>query len=267
MKSLISELYKMEAEDEVLAASYLLGFPWADAEENGVTALVVTKDNQEKAQRYAQLLAEKFIEHKQDFCFSSPALPPEEALEVALKERVRPVFVSDSGDNPTAGSTADNTTIISLLSNDLHALTRNKKILVAGIFDAAAVQDCRENMQKEITLKVGGKFDTMFCLPVELTGTPVVVVEDFGLYKSDLILFRTDCFDLILTSKHIGFVSVDMFTALNIDYLDCDVIVVKLGYLTEDFKAIAAKSYLALTRGCTDEVLSRLKYSKNYELI
>jgi len=267
MKSLIGELHKMEAEQDVVAASYFLGFPWADAKENGVTALVVTNNNPEKATQYAGYLADRFLACKQNFCFSSPSYPPEQALSLALKETCKPVFVSDSGDNPTAGSTADNTTIIGLLSNELKSLTSQKNILVAGIFDPSAVQICREKLNQNITLSVGGSFDTMYCRPVQISGIPVKYIESFGLFKSELILFKTSEFDLILSSKHIGFTNVDMFQALDIAYLQKDVIVVKLGYLTEDFKEIAARSYLALTQGCTDEVLNRLTYSKQYELI
>jgi len=267
MRSLIAELHQLEAEADVRAASYFLGFPWADAVENGVTALVVIQNNQQKADEYAHYLADRFIARKQDFCFSSPSCPPEQALALALQERCQPVFVSDSGDNPTAGSTADNTTIIGLLSHELKDLTRGKSVLVAGIYDPVAVQRCCANLNQRITLTVGGRFDTMYCQPVKLTGTPVLQITGFGLFRAELILFRTAHFDLILTSKHIGFTNVDMFLAVGIDYLHTDVIVVKLGYLTEDFKAIAAKSYLALTRGCTDEVLNRLTYSKPYDLI
>ncbi len=267
MRSLIAELYHVEENEDVCSASYLLGFPWADAKENGVTALVVTKNDSAKAKGYAEHLAEEFRKHQTEFGFSSPAYPPEEALMLALRESCKPVFVSDSGDNPTAGSTGDNTTIISLLSNELSSLTLGKKVLVAGIYDPIAVKICRQNMQRKISLELGGVYDTMFCKPIEITGTPLLLVENFGLFRSDLILFRTDVFDLIITSQHIGFTNVDMFRALDIDYLNKDVIVVKLGYLTEDFKPIAAKSYLALTRGCSDEVLSRLNYSKVYDLI
>ncbi len=267
MKSLISELIKMEEEEDVCSASFFLGFPWADAIENGVTALVVTKNNQEKANRYAHYLADKFIKNKDKFSFSSPSYPPEKALILALQDKYKPVFVSDSGDNPTAGSTADNTTMIHLLSAELQSLTYGKRILVAGIYDPVAVKQCLERMNHSLILSIGGKFDTMYCTPVELKVIPVLWVKDFGLFNSDLILLETKEFDLILTSKHIGFTNVDMFKALELDYLMYDVIVVKLGYLTEDFKEIAAKSYMALTQGCTDEVLSRLTYSTHYDLI
>jgi len=268
MKSLIAELHNYETDPEVCAASYFLGFPWADTAQNGVTALVVTKNNQQKADLIAQKLADKFRENQAKFNFSVPAFPPLEALTQALRQTVKPVFVSDSGDNPTAGSAGDNTEIIRLLSSELAPLTGGKKVLLAGIFDPSAAKICQAAFQQKITLIVGGNFDRSYCQPVTISGTPVKVVEKWGLFKSDLILFQTANFALIITSKHIGFTGVEMFRALEIDYLQYDLIVPKLGYLTEDFKEIAAQAYLALTRGCTDEVLSRLKYNQQgYELI
>jgi microcystin degradation protein MlrC len=267
MRGLIAELHKLEEHDEICAASYLLGFPWADAEENGVTALVVTKGDQQLADSSARYLAQKFLAVRQNFGFSSPAFAPQDALRLALQETCKPVFVSDSGDNPTAGSTADNTTLISLLSGELAELARTRNILVAGIYDPVAVEAGKDRLNQVISLDVGGRFDTKYCRPLTLVGKPLKLVADFGLHKASLLLFRTDEFDLIITSKHIGFTGIQMFEALEIDYLNIDLIVVKLGYLTEDFKAIAAKSYLALSQGCTDEVLSRLAYSRAYDLV
>lgn len=267
MKSLINELHLLEKQDDVISATILLGFPWADAEENGVTAVVVTKNNQLKANDLAQELIKKFIQKKDQFNFSMPALSPEEALIKALSEELKPVFVSDSGDNPTAGSTGDNTRIISLLSQHFSYLCQNKKILVAGIFDPMALKEAKEKMHQDISLKVGGVYDQMYCSPVILRGKPVKYIEKYSYFNSELVLFETNDFYLILTSKHIGFTNVDMFVTLGLDPMDFDVIVVKLGYLTEDFKEIAKKSYMALTQGCTDEVLSRLTYSKQFYLV
>ena len=267
MRGLIDELRDVESREGVCAASYLLGFPWADAEENGITALVVTDNDPELADELAGQLADWFEEVKDGFGFSSPALPPEQALRLALQDDYKPVFVSDSGDNPTAGSTGDNTTMIGLLSGMLRQLAQTKKVLVAGIYDDAAYQICKASMGDVITLSVGGRYDDKYSQPVELTGRVTKQVASFGPFDSGLVLFATDAFELIITSRHIGFTGVDMFQALDIDYLNKDVIVVKLGYLTPDFKEIAAKSYLALSQGCTDEVLSRLDYSGSYELL
>jgi len=127
--------------------------------------------------------------------------------------------------------------------------------------------ECQGKMQQQLRLKVGGRYDRMYCQPVVLEGMPVKYLAAFGLHQAELVLFRTREFDLILSSRHIGFTGVEMFNALGLDYLAYDVIVVKLGYLTEDFKEVAAKSYLALTQGCTDEVLDRLAYTGKYDLI
>lgn len=267
MKSLIQELTKMEKDPEVYSASYLLGFPWADTLENGVTCLVCTMDNQRKADEMANFLAQKFLEVKSHFAFSSPAYTPEKTVELAIEDTVKPVFISDSGDNPTAGSTGDNTAFISLLNRKSLSDLNHKEILIAGIFDPVAVKICLENIGQSIELSVGGQFDTLFCKPVLLKGVPVKVVQHFGLFNATLILFKTEQFELILTSKHIGFTNAEMFKALDIDFLNKDIIIVKLGYLTEDFREISAKSYLALSQGCTDEVLSRLAYQKKYDLI
>ncbi|HNX00777.1 MAG TPA: M81 family metallopeptidase [Candidatus Cloacimonadota bacterium] len=267
MRSLIQLLQDMEMDEEVCAASLLLGYPWADTAENGVTALVVTRNNSEKAQAFAGRIAHEFLQHKHEFNCSSPSHPAQEALTLALKDTCKPVFVSDSGDNPTAGSTADNTSMIHLLSNELKEETAGKKVLVAGIYDPKAVEKCRKHLNRRIKLEVGGKFDTMYCKPALIWGIPRKVVTDYGLFKSDLVLFETKQFSLILTSKHIGFTNTEMFKALEIEYMKMDVIVVKLGYLTEDFKEIAVKSYIALIQGCTDEVLSRLPYTSRHELI
>lgn len=267
MKELIAELHRLEQESKVCAASYLLGYPWADTSENGVTALVVCKDDPNAAARHARYLADRFRGVKHLFDFSSPAFEPSQALELALAENVRPVFVSDSGDNPTAGSTADNTTLAGILSTELQELTSRKKVLVAGIFDPIASAICKDNLNREISLEIGGRYDTRYCQPITLKGKPIKHIEGFGAYQSALSLFHTPAFDLIITSKHIGFTSPDIFTALQIDYLNTDLIVVKLGYLTPEFKAIAAKSYLALSPGCTNEVLSRLDYKHKYEML
>jgi microcystin degradation protein MlrC len=266
MREMMARAREMEQDPDVCAVSLLLGFPWADALDNGVTALAVAT-NPARAEACAAEMAEMFETARNRFSFSSPAYPPDEALRRALAEPVRPVFLSDSGDNPTAGSTADNTVLLRLI-RDLNPTQRaGKRILFAGMFDPAAYRLCAGNLGREIELDIGGRFDTMYCQPLRLRGTPVKEVREFGVYRSGLILFSTEACDVIVTSKHIGFTGVEMFRALDIDYMNTDLVAVKLGYLTEEFKEIAAASYMALSQGCTDEVLERLAYCKPYILI
>lgn len=267
MRELMELTKALEAQADVCAASIFLGFPWADATENGVSCVVVCNSNPDKAQAYARELADAFRASLPNFSFSGLAVEPHEAILLALQDTCRPVFISDSGDNPTAGSTGDNTSMIRLLNTLPELAQSSKSILMAGIFDPQACEICKSRMGEEITLQLGGIFDSMYCKPESLSGRPLRLAKGFGPFRSELILFASKHFDLIITSKHIGFTGVEMFRALGIDYLKKDIIVVKLGYLTEDFKAISAKHYLALSRGCSDEVLDRLHYNNQEGLL
>ena len=51
MKSYTDLLRKEELDDNLMAFSILFEFPWADTEENGVIALVVSKDSQSSTAR------------------------------------------------------------------------------------------------------------------------------------------------------------------------------------------------------------------------
>ena len=63
-------------------------------------------------------------------------------------------------------------------------------------------------------------------------------------------------------SRHIGFIGPDMFYALGVDPLKRKLITVKLGYLTAFHKEIAAKTFMALSTGSSNEILESLPYNK-----
>ena len=272
MNGLIDSLKRYEKDNKILAASYLLGFPWADSKDNGVTALVVTDNDEALGEKLVDDLIEQFEETIPKFRFSGIALNPEEAIGDALtyldtNPEMSPVFISDSGDNPTAGSTGDNTTILSLLEKkDLHG----KDIVYGGIFDKEAAEIClnhyKETPSKELEISVGAYYDNFNCKPVKIKGVVKAVSESFGFYNATIILFETNKYKLLIVSKHIGFIDTDIFEAVGVLPKDCDIVIVKLGYLTDPFKEISKRSILALTQGCSDEILSRLNYSTKYRL-
>src|SRR3954471_15702647 len=68
---------------------------------------MVTGDNSKKVKQTAEQLAHKFWEVRNDFDFVAPTGSLDEALKKALASKVHPFFISDSGDNPTAGGAGD----------------------------------------------------------------------------------------------------------------------------------------------------------------
>ena len=75
-----------------------------------------------------------------------------------------------------------------------------------------------------------------------------------------MALLDVNGIDVVVTSKHVGCYDPDMMRALGVEPEQCKVIVVKLGYLEPEIRAIAKRSILVLTDGSTNEVFSRLKY-------
>ncbi|MBK5201369.1 MAG: M81 family metallopeptidase, partial [Spirochaetaceae bacterium] len=75
MKSYTDMLRNQET-GNFMACSILLGFPWADTEENGVTALVVSKESQIAADIKAMELAENFWSRRKEFGFYNETRTP-----------------------------------------------------------------------------------------------------------------------------------------------------------------------------------------------
>ena len=126
----------------IVAASLLLGFPYADVEEMGAATLVVADGDQRLAQREADCLAEELWRQRQSF----QRLPVGVAQAV---ERVRhsagPVCLLDVGDNVGGGGPGDTTHLA-------HALRD------AGIFPAlVCLADPAAVVQAE-QAGVGGNF-------------------------------------------------------------------------------------------------------------
>ena len=125
MITLINELRETEKKEGIMAASYLMGFPWADNPDSSVAVYVVA-ENQELADAEALRLANFIWSKKDEFCFQTEALHEKEAIDAAFESIGRgqyPVFLSDSGDNPTAGSSSDVTEFVKMLISDERVLS------------------------------------------------------------------------------------------------------------------------------------------------
>jgi len=267
MISLIKELRKMEGRSHVLACSYLLGFPWADGEENGVHAVVTTDGDQALADKLSKELAEIFWNKRKTFAFYNETRMPDDALEAtkaSLEENVYPVVISDSGDNPTAGSSQDVTNFLSLILKDKTLSNLNPPLVYQGFYDPEVVKLAKKaGVGKTIETTLGAKFDTLKSKPIAIMAKIKAITEHWEpAYNSDLVLLDVAGVDVIVTSKHVGCYDPEMMRALGVVPEDRKVIVVKLGYLEPEIRAIAKRSMMALTTGSTDELFHRLPYKK-----
>lgn len=266
MKSLTDRL-RSEEKGSVLATSYLLGFPWADTEENGVHALVVTNGDLTLAQQKSKELAELFWSRRKDFGFYNETCDPEEAINrtfESIEKGVYPVVISDSGDNPTAGSSQDVTTFLSLILKDKRLTKLNPPLVYQGFYDPEVVElSFKAGIGKVINTTLGAKFDTVKSKPIAIKGIVKALSKGFGgLFNTDLALIEVEGVDVVVTSAHVGCYDPEMMRALKVVPEERKAIIVKLGYLEPEIRAIAKRSMMALTNGSSDEIFTRLPYVK-----
>ena len=186
-----------------------------------------------------------------------------QAIERALDAPESTVFLSDSGDNPTAGTPGDATYFLSRLL-DLGV----PDAVFASIPDAQAAAACFEAGEgAEVRLSLGAKMDRIHGDPVQVTGTvehlydPSSVQEGpAGVREAAMATVRVDGVRIIVTDLRKAFMVMADFAKAGLDPLAHKIVVVKLGYLMPELRDAAPREILALSPGYADMDLTRLPY-------
>ena len=261
MNSIMDDLRKKEEGADITSISLFMGFPWADVEENGVTALAIAL-TKERASNVALAVANNVIKHKDDFCFCTQAYEMDEAINrclVEIDKKSFPIILSDSGDNPTAGSSGDVTNFLKLLLKEEKIKNLNPPLVYQAFYDPEVVNlafSCGVN--SVIKGSLGAKFDKDKSSPINFEARVVSLCENFQ--GSKIALINIDGIDVVVTHSHVGCYELEMMRKLNIIPEERKVIVVKLGYLEPELKSIANASILVLSDGSSDEIFTRLNY-------
>lgn len=265
MITLIKACREIEKIPNVLACSYLLGFPWADSGENGVHAIVVTDGDKDLSETLSKKMAHLFWEYREEFTFYNETREPLDAINEThrlVTSGIYPVVISDSGDNPTAGSSQDVTTFLTQIIDDGRLTSLNPPLIYQGFYDPIVVKMAISiGVGNGIITTLGAKFDTVTSNPVPIEATVVAIHENFeGANGADIVLLNAYGIDIVVTSHHVGCYDPEMMRALGVEVEERKVIIVKLGYLEPEIRAIASHSMMALTNGSTNEVFDRLHY-------
>ncbi|ALG05871.1 M81 family metallopeptidase [Kibdelosporangium phytohabitans] len=251
-KSLYGQIEAIEAMDGILDAAIWVGYAWAD-EPRCQAAVVVTGDDAELVEAQAAKLAGDYWKARQDFAFVAPTGSLDHCVREGLASGIRPYFISDSGDNPTAGGAGD-------VSWTLQVLTayRSRTIIYASIVDPESVAIAKAG--GEVSLQVGGKIDSGPAGPVALTGTVVKVHEDP--VGGTIVVVRSGGLHVIITERRKPYHLAKDFADLDLDPVQADLTVVKIGYLEPELYDMAKGWLLALTPGGVDQDLIRLGHKQ-----
>lgn len=167
MREAISELHRIEAQPNVVCASIATCYFLADVPDMGASVYVVTDNDRQEAQRYADELGKWCYERRAEWHFHMPTT--REALELAQSAGRYPVIFADMRDNTGGGSPGDST---GMLQAFVEAGLRDACVL--NITDPESVKQCHAAGEgATLTLDVGGKSSPLQGEPIRMTARVV----------------------------------------------------------------------------------------------
>ncbi|MHB8646051.1 MAG: M81 family metallopeptidase, partial [Thermomicrobiales bacterium] len=247
----------------MLSASGVMGFPYADVPEMGMSFLAVHDGDPAAARDAAQWLARRAWERRAEYLGDTPA--PEDALRHAVSAPKGPVVLMDVGDNIGGGSAADSTILLEA------AQRLGVRRYLQTLYDPEAVVACvAAGVGATITLAVGGKTDGMHGTPVTVTGRVRLIFE--GTWEDPrpthggwrffdggmtVVLETTDEHTLVLTSLRVGNTSIEQMYAVGVWPERYQVVVAK-GVMSPlaAYAPVAAEIVMVNTPGVTSSDLS-----------
>ena len=268
LKSIYAGIPGVAEQPGLLDASIFVGMAWTDVPRASMTVTVVARgeEQREAALEAARALATELWEKRAGLQFDVPTDTVDGAIETALSAAEPTVFITDSGDNTTAGAAGDTTYVLERL-----LAKRVKNAVVAGIVDAAAVEACADaGVGERVKLSLGGKIDTINGRPFEVQGVVKFVSSEKeeahtiipGVRRRTgrTAVIETAGIVVAIVSVRRAFTAPEHFSQVGIDPLAHKIVVVKLGYLFAALREIAPRTIMALSPGFGYQAIENLKY-------
>ncbi|MDF4251871.1 M81 family metallopeptidase [Streptomyces sp. WMMB303] len=261
-RSVYAAVEEVEAADGVTDAAIWVGYAWADEPRNRA-AVVVTGPDGDAVAAGAERLARGFWEARHDFDFVAPTGTFDGILDEALVSDQRPFYVSDTGDNPTAGGAGDVTWgLARLLERPEFQQDDGPTVLYASVPGPEAVETAvAAGVGATVTVTAGAEVDDRHAGPVTLTGV-VHAVRHGDRDAGTEVVIQAGSVHAILTRLRKPYHHEHDFTDLGLDPRGADIVIVKIGYLEPELAEMSAGWKMALTPGGVDQDLVRLGHHR-----
>lgn len=253
--TVLKMIRELDADPRVVTASVFNGQPWVDAPFTSASVIVYSKCDHDEIRAKAKVIADYYEAHKTDLKFGVPALSPEKTVS-AVKTMPKPVFVSDSGDNTTAGAEGKSAFLV-------------KRFLGAGVKTLYTSIYCPEIWAKLEILKPGDR--ATLKIPKSDPYTDDVTFEGEYINKAKIlgfvgeesgegVLFRANDVDIVFSSVRTSFTMKEHFAAMGVNATDYEVVIVKQGYLWPGAASLAAAQIFCMTPGTATNDFSTLPF-------
>lgn len=262
-KSLYAKVEPIADHDNgIIDAAIWIGYAWADEPRNHAVVMV-TGDDKAKVAQAAEKLALNFWNVRNEFGFVAPTGTLEKCLANALASKKHPFFISDTGDNPTAGGAGDVTwTLTQILARPEFQRADGPSLIYASIPDPELVKKAMAaGVGGSVEGVAGARVDARFAPPVKLKGTVESIVKGDKDAEVEVVV-RVGSVHVIVTQKRKPYHKEIDFTRLSLNPRKSDIVVVKIGYLEPELYAMQADWIMALTPGGVNQDLARLPYKR-----
>ncbi len=261
-KSVYAAVAPAAAQPGVVDAAIWVGYAWADEPRNHAVVMV-TGDDKQTVTKTAERLAQGFWDARAGFAFVSPTGTLAECLDKAVASTKHPFFISDSGDNPTAGGAGDVTwTIQEILKRPEFQSADGPSVIYASIPGPELVAKAEAaGVGNIVDGYAGAKVDSRYAPPVHIKG----VVE--SIFKGDIdaeveVAIKVGSVHIIVTKKRKPYHHERDFTNMGLNPRKTDIVVVKIGYLEPELYNMRADWMMAITPGGVDQNIERLPYRR-----
>ncbi|MDX6329857.1 MAG: hypothetical protein QOI83_2240 [Streptomycetaceae bacterium] len=261
-RSVYAAVQDVEAADGVIDAAIWVGYAWADEPRNRA-AVVVTGSSEAAVAEGAERLARGFWDSRREFAFVAPTGSLDACLDEALASDARPYFISDTGDNPTAGGAGDVTWGLErVLARPEFKEPDGPTVIYASVPGPAAVAAAQEaGVGATVTVTAGAEVDDRHAGPLTMTGV-VHAIRHGDRDAGTEVVLRIGSVYAILTKLRKPYHHEHDFTDLALDPRGADLVFVKIGYLEPELFEMSADWKMALSPGGVDQDLVRLGHRR-----
>lgn len=260
-----------DARPGVIEASILLGFGWNDRPWVGTQAVVVTDGDEQLARDFAVEIAEEVWRRRSEFGLQMENYDVAEGLAIAAASEARPTYVTDSGDNVSAGAGGDLTSVLQEVL-DTPALD---DVVVSGIYAPATVARCvSAGVGSTVEIELGAEHldgsgpRRVVTALVEALGEELVVPHPVAGSLTPTrspgawVRLRIDRAIVTLHAVRIYIGQPGILEGMGIDPVEHKVYVLKFGYLLPQLEDVAARFILLRSAGPSNMDFDRLSWSR-----
>jgi microcystin degradation protein MlrC len=261
-KSIYAAVGPAASQKGIIDAAIWIGYAWADEPRNHAVVMVTGFDKGKVIQT-AEQLAQSFWKERNHFEFVAPVAPLKVCLDSALVSSKHPFFISDMGDNPTAGGAGDVTwTLKEILSRLEFTPSTGPSLIYASIPGPDLIKNViKAGVGNHAEGYAGALVDARYAPPLLISGTVESIV--YGDKDAEVeAVVKVGSVHIIVTQKRKPYHKEIDFTRLGLNPRNTDIVVVKIGYLEPELYAMRADWIMALTPGGVDQDLERLVYKR-----